>query len=155
MTGISDLLAGHAATDWPRNPDTADPAVQQENAMRNIPTARAAFVASDSDRELETCFPRNLPDRSRELYPIGPQVQTASRGAWVGTWHVIGRASSNMILQRDRKIIKWPKVRSRGPPPPTQPTPPDTDEGHGDALIPEDSDSTCAEDTEVPERQIP
>ena len=80
MSGRCDLLAGHASTAWPHNPDTVGPAVLQTNAMRHILNERSAVMAADAERTLTTCLQRNLPDRSLEFYPAGSSVQIALRG---------------------------------------------------------------------------
>lgn len=108
MTRRCDLLSGRASAAWSNNPVAGDPAVQQADAMRNILTARTAVVAADADRALKTCLPRNLPGLSSEFYPIGPQVQLASRGSRSGTWKVIGHASINLILIR--RARRWRRL---------------------------------------------
>ena len=148
MTGRCDLLAGHAATAWSHNPDSTDPAVLQANAMRNILVARTAVMAADADRALKTCLSRNLPDRSHEFYPLGSPVQIALRGSWVGTWQVVGHSSSNLILQQGRKLIKWPKVKTRQ-------ILPDTEDVIENTVIPDLSDTATDEDTATIQRQLP
>ena len=113
MTGRSDILAGHASTAWNHDPESIDPAVRQSNAMRNILNARSALIQADANRALATCANRNLPDRSHEFCPVGSSVQIALRGERVGTFRVLGRSSSNLIVERGQKVMKWPKYKTR------------------------------------------
>ena len=64
MNGASDLLEGHAAAAWNRDPHSIDPAVRSMNSMGHILNARNAIIADDATRALVTCANRNLPDRS-------------------------------------------------------------------------------------------
>ena len=150
MTGRCDLLAVRACTDWSRNPDTADPAILQANAMRNILNARSAVMAADAERTLITCLQRNMPGRSHEFCPIGASVQIALRGEWVGTYRVIAHATSNLSLEKGRKILKWHKVTTRL-------IIHDTDDVIDTTVIPDEAENVESEqeDTATTERQIP
>ena len=46
MTGRPDLLSGNAAAAWSQDPHPIDPSVRLSNAIRNIPNARNAIIAS-------------------------------------------------------------------------------------------------------------
>ena len=116
--------------------------------MRNILVARTAVMAADADRALKTCLSRNLPDRSQEFPPIGSQVQIALRGAWVGTWQVIGHSTRNLILQQGRKLTKWHKIKTRQ-------ILHDADDALDNVILPDESDTFIDEDTAAIQRQLP
>ena len=104
VAGRSDLLAGHASTDWGRDPESIDRAARQLNSMRHILNARNAIITDDEKRALATCANRNIPDRSREFPPNGSSVQIASRNQWVGCIRAVGRAASNLIIEKGKCI---------------------------------------------------
>ena len=81
--------------------------------MRNILNARSALIQADANRALVTCAGRNLPGRSQEFPPVGASVRIALRGEWVGTFRALGRSTSNLILERGQKVLKWPKYKTR------------------------------------------
>ena len=83
------------------------------NSTRHIPNARNAIIDDDAKRALVTCANRNLPDRSRGFCPIGSSVQIASRIQWVGCFRVAGHSSSNRIIEKGKKVAKWPKYKTR------------------------------------------
>ena len=113
MTGRADLLDGAASTIFDHNPSSGDVVIKQANGMRNILNARNDVVEATAKIALETCIDRQLPDRSRALYPIGSTVQIADRGKWTGSYRVVAHASSNLIIERGTQLSKWPKVKCR------------------------------------------
>ena len=103
MTGRSDLLEWLASTAWNHDPHSIGPVVLQLNSMRRMLNARNAIITADAKRELVTCTNRNLPDRIQIFGPIGSSVQIASRNQWVGTFRVVGRSPSNLIMEKRKK----------------------------------------------------
>ena len=107
------FIGWRASAAWNHDQGPINPAVRQAYAMRNISNARSALIQADSNRALVTCSNRNLPGRSHEFRPVGPSVQIALRGKWVGDFRAIGNSSSILILERGRKVTKRPKYKTR------------------------------------------
>ena len=62
---------------------------------------------------METVLSRNLPGRAAKYSPIWPSVQIADRGKWIGTYRVVPHASSNLIVERGRRQLKWANQKWR------------------------------------------
>ena len=81
--------------------------------MRNVLNARTSAIREDARGKLPTWSSRNLPRRGQIFYPVGPSAQIAIRRKRIGAWNVIGRASSNSIHEKGRKLTKWHKAEGR------------------------------------------
>ena len=99
MTGRADLLDGASSTIFDHDPTSDDILAKQQNSMGNISNARNDAIVSPARQALKTCAARQLPDRSRNFYPVGSTVQIADRGHWKGSYRVIAQASGNLILE--------------------------------------------------------
>ena len=55
----------------------------------------------------------NLPHRCPQFRPLASTVQIALKVQWVGSWGVISHATSNLILQRGKQLLKWPNLKCR------------------------------------------
>ena len=101
MTGRADLLAGAASAIFDHDPLSDDIVIKQQDSMRNILNARNAVITATAKQALETCANRQLPDGSRDFFPVGSTAQMADRGKWAGSFRVIAHASSNLILEKE------------------------------------------------------
>ena len=107
------MLAGCAATIWNHDPESSEEvAAMHQNATRNILNARNAVIAASAQQALETDSRINIPGRAATFFAIGSTVQIADRGRRIGTYRAVHHASSNLVVERGRRLSEWPKVKS-------------------------------------------
>ena len=114
MTGRAAMQAGCSASIRNKDSESSGEIVsEQQILLRNIPNARNAAVKASSHHATRADWGRDLHGRAAVYYPVGESLKIDGRGNRIGPYRVAGRASSNLVVEIGRILLRWPNAKFR------------------------------------------
>ena len=113
MPGRCDMMAGRAFTAFNRDPEDDDSLLRATNTTWAIMNARNALIFNDATAAIRAMLSRKAPGRPSIFSDVSDSVRIALGGGLIGAYFALAALRSNLILEKDGKVSKLPKCKTR------------------------------------------